>query len=619
MNNKKICFIICENDSEYVEECLKYLGYVRIPKGYETDVLTVTEAESLAEGYREASEATDALIKVYLHQDVYITNSLTLVELARIFEDKLKSPDYNGGPVLLYVENDAFFASAGELPWEMLASAGDSCLKLPETDVPKANLTVIHHTPKVKWYFHDIARGLTGELRQWLFNLYRIQNELPAKEYGGFVLAVSEGHINPGVVSQIIVQAIEEKSYVAQTVLDGQKVLERQAKRAEVNRLYSSGQYDSIEKMVAGDKDLLISENDIAIMHFLYPVYQLEKKFGVRTVFEKVSSTMELTERFMGLKRMVRRFDEGISSDAGIIKAYLEEHDISAFELEQCIEGSFPYPEKTSKKIAEFLEKADCLANHEAPSSNLGKNDIQYGSSTRKADTENDKLYSDNVVNPDKIAFIICTNNRKYFDECALYIHSLQVPEGMEIDIVPIEGAVSMTSGYNTGMMMTDAKYKVYLHHDVYITNRDFIQKVIDIFNSDKKIGMIGMIGAPSIPENGVMWTGKRVGRVVDNHVCEAGDLIGEITTQKTLTDVEAIDGLMMITQYDLTWREDLFKRWDMYDCSQTQEFIRAGYRVVVPTMDRYWCIHDCGFLNMENYERQREKFIEEYFHFNNV
>ena len=76
---------------------------------------------------------------------------------------------------------------------------------------------------------------------------------------------------------------------------------------------------------------------------------------------------------------------------------------------------------------------------------------------------------------------------------------------------------------------------------------------------------------------------------------------------------MDAIDGFLMVTQYDLPWREDLFDKWDFYDCSQSMEFIRQGYRVVVPNMKAPWCVHDCGFINLENYDTERQKYVAEY------
>ena len=86
INEKKICFIICSNNEEYLDECLRYIDKLIIPEDYEVDLLTVGDAKSMAEGYEEARQSTDAKYKIYLHQDTYIINKYLIFDLLKIFE-----------------------------------------------------------------------------------------------------------------------------------------------------------------------------------------------------------------------------------------------------------------------------------------------------------------------------------------------------------------------------------------------------------------------------------------------------------------------------------------------------------------------------------------------------
>ena len=210
-----------------------------------------------------------------------------------------------------------------------------------------------------------------------------------------------------------------------------------------------------------------------------------------------------------------------------------------------------------------------------------------------------------------KVCFIICSNDQLYTEECLYYINHLHIPDRYQVDALTVEGAVSMAAGYNEGMQASDAKYKVYLHQDTFIVNLDFIQDFLDIFQSDERIGMIGMIGSPKLPASGIMWEAERCGAIYvpaynKDPLFRAGD--------SNLTEVEAVDGLLMITQYDIPWREDIFNRWDFYDCSQSQEFIRHGYKVVVPKLEEPWCLHDSTISYLTDYEEERQKFVSEYF-----
>jgi len=214
-------------------------------------------------------------------------------------------------------------------------------------------------------------------------------------------------------------------------------------------------------------------------------------------------------------------------------------------------------------------------------------------------------------MNDNKICFIMCTNNTQYASEFKRYLNALIIPKDYHIEFLEILDACSMTAGYNEGMNATDAKYKIYLHQDVFIINKNFIIDILNFFK-DSAIGMIGMVGCEELPKTGVMWYGKRVGNIYSNHICNS--YISDFSTfEGEYCEVKAIDGLMIITQYDLPWRDDLFKSWDYYDISQSHEFINAGYKIIVPNTKTPWCIHDDGMMKLNNYYSNREIFLKAY------
>ena len=206
----------------------------------------------------------------------------------------------------------------------------------------------------------------------------------------------------------------------------------------------------------------------------------------------------------------------------------------------------------------------------------------------------------------------MCVNNEMYEEECLYYINHLVIPNGYEIDVISIKEAKSMTEGYNAAMVATDAKYKIYMHQDVFLVKLDFIQDMLDVF-SNPEVGMIGMVGAEKLSKDGCMWNGDRVGRIYSSNIVSTQLFIASDKQNKPYTEVEAVDGLFIATQYDIKWREDIFDGWDFYDVSQSEEFHRAGYKVVVPYMDIPWCLHDDGILNLEDYDKYRKRFLNEY------
>lgn len=212
-----------------------------------------------------------------------------------------------------------------------------------------------------------------------------------------------------------------------------------------------------------------------------------------------------------------------------------------------------------------------------------------------------------------KICFIICSNDQDYLEECIFYINQLEIPLGYKVDIISVHDAVCMTGGYNEGMCATDAKYKIYLHQDVFILYKGFLKSILDIFQSDSSIGMIGMVGAPKMPVGAVMWYGHREGELYEVNDIKDEYQSYQYKLEDGLHEVEAVDGLLMATCIDIPWREDLFDGWDFYDVSQSFEFIKAGYRVVVPEQNCPWCTHDDGVLNLLNYDKYRKICMKEY------
>lgn len=201
------------------------------------------------------------------------------------------------------------------------------------------------------------------------------------------------------------------------------------------------------------------------------------------------------------------------------------------------------------------------------------------------------------ILNDRKICFISCVNNsRMYQDICLQSVKKLEVPEGVQIEYIVIEDAEFMTEGYQRAMMQSDAKYKIYIHQDTEIIDKSFLNRMIDAFKKHPDFGIAGVVGSRTMPENYVWWGGSLVGAVCDCHV-EPGKLEPYVYSLDECNPIEvvALDGLLLMTQYDIPWRTDLFKGWHFYDVSQVREFRRHGYRAMVLPMSKPLVNHHCG------------------------
>ncbi len=167
-----------------------------------------------------------------------------------------------------------------------------------------------------------------------------------------------------------------------------------------------------------------------------------------------------------------------------------------------------------------------------------------------------------------------------------------------------------MAAGYNLGMKSSDAKYKVYIHQDVFIKYTGFIVDLLKVFASDRRIGLAGMIGITDLGTSISTLTNWNVGKISDSLRQWNCSLP---LKEEVFREVQAADGLLLATQYDIPWREDVFDGWDFYDISQAMEFRNAGYKVVVPWQEEAWCYHNSTHGALTKYYDYGMRFAFEY------
>ncbi|MCR4746672.1 MAG: glycosyltransferase family protein [Lachnospiraceae bacterium] len=209
------------------------------------------------------------------------------------------------------------------------------------------------------------------------------------------------------------------------------------------------------------------------------------------------------------------------------------------------------------------------------------------------------------------IAFIACYNDELLMNECRRYIERLYLPEDYRVDIITVFDAPSMCAGYNAAMKSTDAEIKIYLHQDSFIVNKYFLFNIVDIFNSDKNIGIIGITGTDGLPESAIWWDGNIKGKFPFTKELYSDE---RIESAASYSEAVVVDGFLIATSKDIDWREDIFDGFDFYDVSECMEYRRRNYKVVVADQKLPWCIHADGFfMNLDNYLSARDKFFKEY------
>ena len=183
------------------------------------------------------------------------------------------------------------------------------------------------------------------------------------------------------------------------------------------------------------------------------------------------------------------------------------------------------------------------------------------------------------------------------------------VPEGYLLDFICAKEYLKCQA-YNTAMNESDAKYKIYMDSNVELVDSSSIQKLIDIFSSNPNIGAIGCSGAEILSTHGVCYSSaKRCGKF---YVGAARQLLNwNNVVAGDYIYAEVLDGFFMATQYDVPWREDLFRGDTFSVASQCVEFKRKDYRVVVANQDTPWIWLKNEQVSIDNDDNRA--FLDEY------
>lgn len=244
--------------------------------------------------------------------------------------------------------------------------------------------------------------------------------------------------------------------------------------------------------------------------------------------------------------------------------------------------------------------------------------DFDNGAECLRLDCKTGEITGCDELPDNAIAIIFCTNDELYAAECVRYIRRLTIPEGMNVVVVELVNAAGMAAGYNAAMEKVKAEYKVYIHHDTFIIDRNVLLKLVKAFKGDESIGMIGVAGTAKLGNEAKWWESEDKSELRMNLYQDAVlDILKSVSFQKTgeIEQVEVLDGIFMATRYDVKWREDLFDGWHFYDISQCFEFNKRGYKVCALNDEKCTLMHETTMKKdkFNLYYKYRDKFIAEY------
>jgi hypothetical protein len=194
-----------------------------------------------------------------------------------------------------------------------------------------------------------------------------------------------------------------------------------------------------------------------------------------------------------------------------------------------------------------------------------------------------------------KICFIIYGTNEFLCQESLYYILNLHIPEGVEMDYMLIRDPDSVYEAYNAGMNESDADYKVYVNENVFITDADFVVNLMNAFENNTNVGMIGALGyhKPALYDTSekkeemsrigcIIFEGKDKGTQIGSFECDM---------EYGLKEVTLLDYNIVATAVDTDWFKDMDAAKVMSEKSRALNDM--GYKSAVMLTGRPWCLYD--------------------------
>jgi glycosyltransferase involved in cell wall biosynthesis/SAM-dependent methyltransferase len=216
-------------------------------------------------------------------------------------------------------------------------------------------------------------------------------------------------------------------------------------------------------------------------------------------------------------------------------------------------------------------------------------------------------------MNSRKFCIILAGRNPEVLQEIRQYIDVLEVPEGFGVEVIVQTDTINRADAFQQAMKRSDAKYKLYVAEGVFPIHRRMLGELLEFFQSDSKLGIIGIAGAAYTPIE-VDWRaaveryGAYVERAEDGLVTHLSPSSDERTVPAAI-----LSGYLLATQYDVDWDTELPDDAYLGEV-QTMRFKQAGYRAGVPRSSEPWCLVDKVWANPDRLsEPAREWFMRQY------
>ena len=182
------------------------------------------------------------------------------------------------------------------------------------------------------------------------------------------------------------------------------------------------------------------------------------------------------------------------------------------------------------------------------------------------------------------LSIVICSKNKELCDQLVANINqTIGIPFELEI----ISGAESMSQAYEFGLKKSSGEFCLFLHEDVFFHAQDWGKSLLDHFNSDPILGLIGLAGAKTHTFAPSAWwdcsENDKVIRILQHKPGGQTEDQNQGFEADKLVEVAVIDGVFMALRKKTEFHFDqTLTGFHGYDLDLSLAVQEKGYKVAV-------------------------------------
>lgn len=185
------------------------------------------------------------------------------------------------------------------------------------------------------------------------------------------------------------------------------------------------------------------------------------------------------------------------------------------------------------------------------------------------------------------ISIIICSRNNIFLNKLKTNLKEFSKFKNEIIVIDNSKNNYSIFEAYNLGLQKVSKPVICFLHEDVLIKTQNWDEILLQIFNKDSKIGLLGIAGSFSKSVMPSAWWDcpekDRATFILQHYNDGRIELINYGFNKGNIKEVTVIDGVFMVVRKNLNIQfDETIKGFHCYDLDLALKSIKKGYKNIV-------------------------------------